>query len=174
MWKSADGNKDEAPEANEGAEAKGGDQHAKGGRGLLGKKLIILLVAGLALAGGGIGAAKFLAGGSDQDKPKEKEVVAPLTYEFADLVVNVRETADTRVLRCVIHVEVDNDKAVEELDLLDVVYRDEILEILRSKTLDDLKYPGENAVKRQIRDQLNRRMSKGSVVEVYFKEFLIH
>jgi flagellar FliL protein len=173
MWKSADGAKDEAPEAGGDAEAKGGEAKPKGG--LLGKKLIILLVAGLVLAGGGIGAAKFLAGGgSGEDKPKDTKVVAPLTYEFADLVVNVRDTADTRVLRCVIHLEVDGDKALEELRLRDVVYRDEILEILRSKSLDDLKYPGDNALKRQIRDQLNRRMTKGSVVEVYFKEFLVH
>jgi flagellar basal body-associated protein FliL len=172
MWKSADGAKDDAPETGGDAEAKGGEAKPKGG--LLSKKLIILLVAGLVLAGGGIGAAKFLAGGSGEDKPKEVKLVAPLTYEFGDLVVNVRETADTRVLRCVIHIEVDNDKALEELRLRDVVYRDEILDILRSKSLDDLKYPGDNALKRQIRDQLNRRMTKGSVVEVYFKEFLVH
>lgn len=173
MWKSADGAKDEAPEAGGEAEAKGGEEQPKSG-GLFGKKLIILLVAGLVLAGGGIGAAKFLAGGRGEHKPKEKKLVAPLTYEFPDLVVNIRDTADTRVLRCVLLVEVDNDKALEELSLLDVVYRDEIMDILRSKGLDDLKYPGDNALKRQIRDRVNRRMTKGSVVEVYFKEFLIH
>ena len=178
MWKSADGDKDAGGDAKGAAAAASrgaADEPAKGGGSLFGKKLIVLLVGGLVLAGGGIGAAKFLGRGGDEEKPeKKKKVVAPLTYEIADLVVNILDTRDTRVLRCVMHLEVDNPKALDELKLREVVYRDEILEILRSKTLDDLKYPGDNAVKRQIRDRLNRMMVKGSVVEVYFKEFLIH
>jgi flagellar basal body-associated protein FliL len=90
------------------------------------------------------------------------------------MVVNILGTRDTRVLRVVLHVEVDTKVALDELRLRELVFRDEILEILRSKSLDDLKYPGENALKRQIRDRLNQIMIKGSVVEVYFKEFLVH
>jgi flagellar FliL protein len=177
MWKSADGTKEDAGEA--GAAAPGTPKEAnesssKGG-GLFGKKLIVILVAGLVLAGGGIGAAKMLGGGGNaEEKPEEKKVVAPLTWEFPDLVVNIRGKQSTRVLRCVLHVEVENAKALDELELRDLVFRDEILSILRSKTLEDLEYPGDEALKRQIRDRLNRMMISGSLVDVYFKEFLIH
>jgi len=71
-------------------------------------------------------------------------------------------------------VEVNNTKALEEVRLRELVFRDAIINILRSKTLDDLEYPGEGAIKRQIRDRLNRMMIKGSIVEVYLKDFLIH
>jgi flagellar basal body-associated protein FliL len=178
MWKSADKDKGEADEAKgapSGASDAAEGDSPKGGGPLLGKKLIVLLVAGLVLAGGGIGAVKFLGGGGDgKEKPEKKKVVEPLTWEFADMVVNILGTRDTRVLRVVLNVEVDNKAALDELRLREVVYRDEIHDILRSKTLEDLKYPGENAIKRQIRDRLNQIMIKGSVVEVYFKEFLIH
>jgi flagellar basal body-associated protein FliL len=177
MWKSADGEQGEADDAKgapSGAADNAEEGSAKGGRSLLGKKLIVLLVAGLVLAGGGIGAVKFLGGGGGEEKPEAKRVVAPLTWEFGDIVVNILGTRDTRVLRVVLHVEVDGKAALDELRLRELVFRDEIIEILRSKSLDDLKYPGENAIKRQIRDRLNQIMIKGSVVEVYFKEFLIH
>jgi flagellar FliL protein len=176
MWKSADGTVTEGDGARPApSDASDGAQHgAPGGGSFLGKKLIVLLVAGLVLAGGGIGVAKFLGGGGSGDKPQEKKVVAPMTWEFADMVVNILGTRDTRVLRCVLHVEVNDKKALDELRLRELVFRDEILDILRSKTLEDLKYPGENAIKRQVRDRLNQIMISGSVVEVYFKEFLIH
>lgn len=175
MWKSADGNKEEAGDAGAAAPgaAKDGDEGSSKSGGLFGKKLIVILVAGLVLAGGGIGAAKMLGGGGEK-KPEKKKVVAPLTWEFTDLVVNIRGKQSTRVLRCVLHVEVENAKTLDELKLLEVVFRDEILGILRSKTLEDLEYPGDEALKREIRDRLNRVMVNGSVVEVYFKEFLIH
>ncbi len=176
MWKSANGNKEEADDADDAAPgaAKDGNEGSSKGGGLFGKKLVVILVAGLVLAGGGIGAAKMLGGGGGDKKPKKKKVVAPLTWEFTDLVVNIRGKQSTRVLRCVLHVEVENAKALDELKLLQVVFQDEILGILRSKTLEDLEYPGDEALKREIRDRLNRIMVNGSVVEVYFKEFLIH
>jgi len=180
MWKSSDGKQTEAADARasagasqEGAAARSG----KGLRGLLGKKLIILIVAGLVLAGGGIGAAKFLGGGgSDPSKKAEeaKKVEEPLTWEFKDITVNVYHTSGTRILRCVMHVEVDSPEAREELRLREIVFRDEILEILQSKRLEDLEYPAVNGIKREVRDRFNRMMISGSVVDVYFAEFLIH
>ncbi len=176
MWKSADGNKEDEDDAGAAAPgaAKDGDKGSSKSGGLFSKKLIVILVAGLVLAGGGIGVAKMLGGGGGEKKPKEKKVVAPLTWEFPDLIVNIRGKQSTRVLGCVLHVEVENAKALDELKLRDLVFRDEILGILRSKTLEDLEYPGDEALKREIRDRLNRMMVNGSVVEVYFKEFLIH
>jgi len=171
MWKSTPGESqatDDAVTAPEVASTKA----ARGGT-LLGKKLIVLLVAGLVLAGSGIGAARFLGAGR-REAPAKPKVVAPLTYEFGDLVVNIAETRDMRMLRCVILVEVDGSKGLDELGLREVVFRDEILDLLQSKTLEDLKYPGKNAIKRQIRDRFNRLMVDGGVVEVYFKEFLVH
>jgi flagellar FliL protein len=174
MWKSPDSTKEDAADAAAAGAAKDGDEGSSKSGGLFGKKLIVILVAGLVLAGGGIGAVKMLGGGGGEKKPEEKKVVAPLTWEFTDLVVNIRGKQSTRILRCVLHVEVENAKALDELKLREVVFRDEILGILRSRTLEDLEYPGDEALKRQIRDRLNRKMISGSIVEVYFKELLIH
>jgi flagellar FliL protein len=176
MWKSASG-EGEAPSRRgpePDAAADGGEERPAKAGSPLGKKLIIMLVAGLVLAGGGIGAAKFLGGGDGGGKAREQKVEEPLAWEFTDLVVNIYGTKDTRLLRCVMLIEVDNPKAREELKLREVVFRDAILEILRSKTIEDLKYPGENAIKRQVRDRFNRMMVNGSVVEVYLKDFLVH
>ncbi len=171
MWKTTHRNLRESVGA-EPPDAYGADETSGAGLGaLLPKKLLVVLVVGLALAGGGIGAAKFLG---QRGGTHPKKVVAPLTMEFSELVVNIDVPGLTRVLHCVIHVEVDDPKAIEELKLREVAFRDVILNILRSKTLDDLKYPGENAIKRQIRDRFNRMLTRGTVVEVYFKEFLVH
>jgi len=169
MWKSANGENNAAADADAAGAATNG---AKGPGSLMAKKLIVVVVAGLVLAGGGLGAATFLGRGTA--KPEELKVEAPLTFEFTEIVVNVDGTRGTRVLRCVLDVEVNNTKALEEVRLRELVFRDAIINILRSKTLDDLEYPGESAVKRQIRDRLNRMMVKGSIVEVYLVDFLIH
>jgi len=177
MWKSADGRQDEAADSKGAAVApsEGADTPSSKGRGgLLGKKLIIIIVAGLVLAGGGIGAATLLGGGSSDASDTPKKVEAPLTWKFDDLTVNVQGTSGMRILRCVMHVEVDSAKALDELRLREIVFRDEILEILQSKRIEDLEYPAANAIKRQVRDRLNRMMTNGSVVDVYFSEFLIH
>jgi flagellar FliL protein len=171
MWKTTHRNLREVAGAEAPAAQGAGETPGSGAGGLFPKKLIVALVVGLALAGGGIGAAKFLG---QRGGRQPKKVVSPLTMEFSELVVNIDVPGLTRVLRCVIHVEVDDPKAIEELRLREVAYRDVILNVLRSKTLDDLKYPGENAIKRQIRDRFNRMLTRGSVVKVYLKEFLIH
>jgi flagellar basal body-associated protein FliL len=177
MWKSADGNQDEPADAKapaDGSQPGAGTASGKGLRGLLGKKLIILIVAGLVLAGGGIGAATLLGGGGGEQGEKPKKVEAPLTWEFKDVTVNVLGTAKTRILRCVMYVEVDSTKALDELRLREIVYRDEIIEILESKQLEDLEYPAINGIKREVRDRFNRMLTSGSVVDVYFSEFLVH
>jgi flagellar FliL protein len=176
MWKSAEGERETAgkPGSASGAAADGAEAPPAKGGSLLSKKLIIMLAAGLVLAGGGIGAAALLGGEGGGDKPRERKVAEPLAWEFTDLVVNVFGTKDTRLLACAMLIEVDNARAREELKLREVVFRDAILGVLRSKTLEDLKYPGENAIKRQVRDRFNRMMVNGSVVEVYLKDFLIH
>ncbi|MBN1916629.1 MAG: flagellar basal body-associated FliL family protein [Verrucomicrobia bacterium] len=177
MWKSADGKHDDAAEANAsaGAPQRGAAESSGTGlRGLLGKKLIIVIVAGLMLAGGGIGAATLLGGGGPSEGSDKKKVEAPLTCEFPDLTVNVYGTVGTRILRCAMQVEVDSPKALDELRLRQIVYRDAIIEILQSKRIEDLEYPAVNSIKRVVRDRFNRMMMSGSVVEVYFSEFLIH
>jgi len=171
MWKTAQDDRD--AEANGAAAAVPSGAPAGRPGAPLAKKLVVLVVAGLVLAGGGIGAARFLGAGS-AEAPDDEKVTAPLIFEFSDIIVNVGGTHATRVLRCIPSVEVDNAKALDELQLREVVFHDAIINILRSKTLEDLEHPGENAVKRQIRDRLNQMLVRGSVTEVYLKEFLIH
>ncbi len=174
MWKSAkqdtevgaDDSSLEPDSSKEGQQEKG-----KGGS-FLSKKLVVLLVAGLVLAGGGIGAAKFL-GGAGTSASKKKKVVAPLTHAFDEILVNLSGHSLTRMLSCSIHVEVDSAEALTEIKLREVIFHDALIDLLQSKTVKDMEYPGPIAIKRQVRDRFNRMLTNGTVVGVYLKEFMV-
>ena len=173
MWKSAkQGQEADADDKSVApASSQEGQQEDGKGGSFLSKKLIVLLVAGFVLAGGGIGAAKVLGGAGASEK--KKKVVAPLTHEFDEILVNLSGHSLTRMLSCSIHVEVDSVETLSEIKLREVVFYDALIDLLQSKTVKDMEYPGPVAIKREIGLRFNRMLTNGTVVGVYLKEFMV-
>jgi flagellar protein FliL len=144
-------------------------QQAKGSRVL---KWIIVSLILVALAGGGYaGWIYFQAkeGENFQAKPKEK-----ITYDMDTFLVNLSDPGGKRYLKVTMKVVLSDALTMKELTARGHELRDAILMLLSSKKFDDIAtLAGKTTLKHEAIAQLNRRLTKGLVEEVYFTEFLV-
>jgi flagellar protein FliL len=154
-------------------------------------KLIIIALVGV-LVVGGAAAGYFLFLGpkmKSHGKPaavekveKEKSgekgeggATAEGTLKPLDpFIVNLNDEQGNRYLKAVMQLEV-NDPAVEpELVKKLPQIRDEILMLLSNKTYEDVStMSGKRMLKREIIASVNKYLSTGQVVQVYFAEFVV-
>ncbi|MFZ1081862.1 MAG: flagellar basal body-associated FliL family protein [Candidatus Kryptoniota bacterium] len=95
-------------------------------------------------------------------------------YVVKDLVVNPAGTNGLRFLLATIGLEVTSEETVKELEKRDVQIHDSIIEILTSRTLPELDDTGlRDSLKTQIKSEINRDLTSGRVLNVYFSKFII-
>lgn len=89
-------------------------------------------------------------------------------------VVNLTDGQGTRYLKAVVQLEMDNEMLSGEIDNKMPQIRDEIIMLLSSKSFDDLSStPGKRALKRGMVESVNKYLSSGKVVNVFFSDFVI-
>jgi len=150
------------------------------------KALMIVVVVTLQLV-----AAYFLVGfllrhasPDSQDAPAPSQQVAATqknpdpsfdhVYVVKDLIVNPAGTNGLRFLLTTIGLEVTSEETVKELEKRDVQLHDSIIGILTSKTLPELDDAStRDSLKISIKDQVNKNLVTGSVINVYFSKFII-
>ncbi len=175
-------------ERNEGKEVK--EQVEKKQSPLL-KIIVIVVLLGL-LGGGGAagyffliapklkssGAAPHAAQEASQEQGESGEAgegnpggsMKPLD----PFVVNLTDGQGTRYLKAVVQLEMDNEALAGEIDSKMPQIRDEIIMLLSSKSFDDLSStPGKRALKRGMVESVNKYLSTGKVVNVFFSDFVI-
>ena len=95
-------------------------------------------------------------------------------YVVKDLVVNPAGTNGLRFLLATIGLEVTSEETVKELEKRDIEIHDSIIDILTSKTLPELDDTGlRDSLKSQIKLAINRDLTTGKVLNVYFSKFII-
>ena len=95
-------------------------------------------------------------------------------YVVKDLIVNPAGTNGLRFLLTTIGLEVTSEETVKELQKRDVQIHDAIISILTSMTLPELDDTGSrDSLKVAIRSRINKDLSTGSVLNVYFSKFII-
>jgi flagellar basal body-associated protein FliL len=95
-------------------------------------------------------------------------------YVVKDLIVNPAGTNGLRFLLTTIGLEVTSEETVKELEKRDVQIHDSIIGILTSKTLPELDNTStRDSLKVSIKDQINKELVTGTVVNVYFSKFII-
>lgn len=105
----------------------------------------------------------------EQNKPEEIGKVIPLET----FVVNLAGSKGRKVLKVNMELEVKGTDIVQEIENRKAQIRDFIIIILSSKSYDEVSAKeGIEALKNEIKDNINSFLSKGKIVNVYFTELI--
>ena len=160
------------------------EKSEKGGSKVLLIVIVVLLLL-LLIIGGAV--AYFLLSNNDQqdnpDQPKQEQVVkkkkSDLTeigpiYPLDQFIVNLMSNNSERYLKCKISLELDAPELQQEVDKKLPAVRDTIIQILSSKTVEEIQTAkGKEKLKEEIKRKLNEMFTTGEIRHVYFTEFVI-
>jgi len=91
-----------------------------------------------------------------------------------DLPLTFSSEGGRRYLKCEINLELEGEELSPELDTKKPVFRDIIIRILSSKSLEEIStIKGKEKLKEQIVNDLNMRLKDGKVKNVYFTDFVV-
>ncbi len=97
-----------------------------------------------------------------------------LMYPLDGFTVNLLSESGRRYLKCEINLELEGEELSPELDTKKPVFRDIIIRILSSKSLEEIStIKGKEKLKEQIVNDLNMRLKDGKVKNVYFTDFVV-
>ena len=154
--------------------------------------LILVIVLVLMLAGGAVaGYFMFLAPNARTTQTAaQPAAVVPAQPQGQDVssgaglsgpmktldsfIVNLTDAQGTRYLKVVMQLEMSNDLLATEIDRRTPQIRDEIIMLLSSKSFDDVStIAGKRALKRGILNSVNKYLTSGRVLRVYFSDFVV-
>jgi flagellar FliL protein len=141
--------------------------------------LAILLIAAAAIVGyvviSGRGpAGEVSADEHDANSPREPSPAMGPGYTFETFIVNVAGTGGRRYLKCTITVEFDSNAGANEAGTKVPLMRDAVIDILSSKTMEDLE-PGalRDALRAELVAAISSLITKSRVTRVFFNEFVV-
>jgi flagellar FliL protein len=148
-----------------------------------GAVLIAILSAGVAMffAGGSKGEKKAVAateqkegGAHGGEGGGEGEGAVASTYPLEPFIVNITDGHDLRYLKLKVEFETSGANAKSELDARQASLRDAVVVILSTKSLQDVQdLKGKNQLKEEILASANKLVAPGTVVKVYFTDFVV-
>ena len=101
--------------------------------------------------------------------PDEVGKVIPLET----FVVNLAGSKGRKVLKVNMELELKGNEVVKEIDNRKAQIRDFIIIILSSKSYDEVSSKeGKDALRNEIKDNINSFLSKGKILNVYFTELI--
>lgn len=105
----------------------------------------------------------------EQGKPEEVGKVIPLET----FIVNLAGSKGRKVLKVNMELEVKGQEVIQEIDNRKAQIRDFIIIILSSKSYDEVSAKeGKDALRNEIKDNINSFLSKGKIINVYFTELI--
>lgn len=95
------------------------------------------------------------------------------TQEIGNFTVNLADVNERFFVKAGVAVEASDEEAAAELTTRGPQLKDIVIGVLSSRTMADISNPdGKEAVKKEIRDKINRLLPKGKVRNVFFTEFV--
>jgi flagellar basal body-associated protein FliL len=144
-----------------------------------GRSVLILAIAGVVAgaAAGLFGVGPILAKrkAATHAEPKHAEVkVASKTHAIENIVLNPAGSNGQRFLMVTATFELKDGAADELMKEREAEIRDRILALLGKKTVEDLTDPAlRDSIKQQMLDVVTPLFPKGSVLKVFFPQFVI-
>jgi len=90
------------------------------------------------------------------------------------MIVNLSDHGGKRYLRVTMALELDDQESVATVESRLPQIQDAVLMILPTKTYEDVSTTdGKIALRKQIMEKINSLMTKGSVTNIYFTEFVV-
>ncbi|ATW25658.1 flagellar basal body-associated FliL family protein [Candidatus Formimonas warabiya] len=139
------------------------------------KKLVIiaLIVFLLAVGVGAFGVLKFNVLGLAGKIPHQAKEEKTTSLSFDEVQVNLADR-DHYLSTTVVIEYPENKKIIKEITDKNYKLKDAIIEVLRSKSVDDLDTEeGTAKLKEQLLNRINGELTTGKAKSVYFEEFLI-
>lgn len=97
-----------------------------------------------------------------------------IMYPLDGFTVNLLSESGKRYLKVEMNLELDTDKLSAEIDTKKPVFRDVIIRILSSKSLEEIStIKGKEKLKEQLVNELNMRLKDGKIKNVYFTDFVV-
>ncbi|MDD2779928.1 flagellar basal body-associated protein FliL [Sulfuricurvum sp.] len=97
-----------------------------------------------------------------------------LMYPLDGFTVNLLSESGKRYLKVEMNLELEGEELSPELDTKKPVFRDVIIRILSSKSLEEIStIKGKEKLKEQLVNELNMRLKDGKVKNVYFTDFVV-
>jgi flagellar protein FliL len=153
------------------------DEQAEGseGEGKSKKPMLIIIIAGvvLLLLILTIGVVFFLSNQKTPEAPVIEEKVGVI-IPMRSFLVNLLDFGGRRYLKVVLALEADSSDTATEIEDKTTILRNYIINILSSKTFDDIKsVEGKSLLRKAIILKSNFILKKGKIHNVYFEEFII-
>lgn len=133
-----------------------------------GRKKFLLIVLLLVLALGGYFAYRYQSGAKAQTVKKH------MIVKVGEFVTNLAGSDNKRFVKIQIDVETESEEAGRELIAKSSQMRDQVLLVLRSKTVADLSGPeGMRRLGQDLLEKTNQILTSGKALAIYFVEFAI-
>lgn len=140
---------------------------------------IKIIVVGLLIFLVAMGASYFLMKSLMAPLMPKVETASTASLETATLVAvpefttNISDVAGNRYLKVEVSVELGDKKNAESVKTFMPIIRDSILSILTSKTVADLDVRNRANIKQEIQNDLNKKLGKDYIKNIYFTNFIM-
>ncbi len=145
-------------------------------KGSLLKIIIIALAVLVVISAGVFGGLYYFTHHVGEKKaaaPPPKPLIGAM-WPMDAFIVNLSDNQGERYLKIVMQLEVADPANVAELEQLKPKLRDNLLDLLTSKSFSELMDAGgKQRLRDEIAMRLNSFLTKGKIVRVYFTEFVI-
>ena len=108
----------------------------------------------------------------EQEQMEEKEVIGKV-IPLETFLVNLAGSKGHRVAKLNLEMEVENEAVSQEIEQRKAQIRDIIIVLLSSRTYDQVSSKeGQDGLKEEIKDTVNKFLTKGKIKQVYFTDFI--
>lgn len=105
---------------------------------------------------------------------KEAKPSRGFIYLLENIIVNLNPPAEARYLKVTVGLEVGSEKAGEEVEARRPELRDAVIGVLSGKRAEDVATrQGKELAKVELKEKLDAVIKSGSVLNVYFSEFVV-
>ncbi|MBX3022587.1 MAG: flagellar basal body-associated FliL family protein [Bdellovibrionales bacterium] len=114
----------------------------------------------------------------EHEKIKEEEKSTDFIGKLVPLetfLVNISGSRGRKLVKINMELEVSNAEVQEEVEKIKPKIRDYIIIIVSSKTFTEISTKeGKDALRDEIKNQINLFLTKGQIAKVYFTEFILN
>lgn len=141
------------------------------------KKLIIIGVAVMiVVTGGTVGTVyyKKFFGKKEQQQQQQQAPVGAI-WPMDPFIVNIQDPGGTdRYLKIIVELDISDKNCIAELNQLKPKLRDNVLDLLSSKSYKDIMdISGKQRLREEIMMRLNSFLTGGKIIKVYFTDFVV-
>jgi len=109
-----------------------------------------------------------------KEEEKSKDFIGKLV-PLETFLVNVGGSRGRKLFKMNMELEVNNAEVQEEIEKIKPKIRDYIIIIASSKTFNEISTrEGKDALREEIKTQINLFLTKGQIAKVYFTEFILN